>query len=287
MHRKWHPRAPRHPARSHGLKFEIFILPSGFPIKPCADSFPRLWQTWNQWLPAQSNSATVTMTTAPIRAKKPKPRAANEKLSQVHADCYVTCCQRAIDVAVSHPACRAFQLLALPQAAAGKVEHLPGSRRRRAAEIRRQRLFLLRRRPRPPVRRRRPGQGDGAVAVMFCSCGNQRWPESLFPTPLLFQNFWIRNRVRKFFKIENPTPLQTPATIDTIENYQWFYFRNDRADSCCCCRNWKVAPGPVFQKFLTPGPDPKEKRRILSESTPVLRIRCYLWRKREVWSTPR
>ena len=34
-------------------------------------------------------------------------------------------------------------------------------------------------------------------------------------------------------------------------------------------------PGPVFHKFLTPGP--KEKCRILSESTPALRIRDYLW----------
>jgi len=42
---------------------------------------------------------------------------------------------------------------------------------------------------------------------------DQRWPESLFqtPTPLLFQNFGIR--VQQFFKFENPTPVQTPATI--------------------------------------------------------------------------
>jgi len=46
------------------------------------------------------------------------------------------------------------------------------------------------------------------------------------------------------------------------------------------CRNWKVAPdpGPVFHKFLTsgPDPDPKEKRRILPESTPALRIHDHL-----------
>jgi len=36
-------------------------------------------------------------------------------------------------------------------------------------------------------------------------------------------------------------------------------------------------PGPPFHKFLTPGPCPKEKRRILSESHPVLRIRCHFW----------
>jgi len=39
----------------------------------------------------------------------------------------------------------------------------------------------------------------------------QKWPESLFQTPLLFQNFLIR--VRLFFNFENPTPVQTPATI--------------------------------------------------------------------------
>ena len=51
-----------------------------------------------------------------------------------------------------------------------------------------------------------------------------------------------------------------------------------RTDSCYC-RNGKVTPGPVFHKFLTPSPDPgpKEKRRILPESTPVIRIRYHLW----------
>ena len=33
--------------------------------------------------------------------------------------------------------------------------------------------------------------------------------------------------------------------------------------------------GPFFHKFLTPGPE--EKRRILLESTPVIRIRSHLW----------
>jgi len=42
-----------------------------------------------------------------------------------------------------------------------------------------------------------------------------------------------------------------------------------------------VTLAPVFQKFLTPGTDPglKEKRRILPESTPALRIHDYLWVK--------
>jgi len=108
-------------------------------------------------------------------------------------------------------------------------------------------------------------------------CLHQRWPKSLFPTPLLFQNFWIR--LRLFLKFENPTPVQTPATIiHPTVIYPCFYLRNYRTDSCYC-RNGKVTPGPVFHKFLTPSPDPgpKEKRRILPESTPVIRIRYHLW----------
>ena len=116
----------------------------------------------------------------------------------------------------------------------------------------------------------------------------QRWPESLFqtPTPLLFQNFWIQ--VRLFFKFENPTPAQTPATIiDPTVIYPCLTFRNDHTDSCYCrngklllfakSRNWKVTPDPglVFHRILTPGP--KEKRRILPESTPAIRIRSHLW----------
>ena len=74
----------------------------------------------------------------------------------------------------------------------------------------------------------------------------QRWPESLFSTQLLFQNFWIR--VRKFFKFENPTPVQTPATNDPTEIYPCFYLRNDHANSCFS-RNWNVTPDPFFHKF--------------------------------------
>ena len=77
----------------------------------------------------------------------------------------------------------------------------------------------------------------------------QRRPESLFqtPTPLLFQNFWIR--VWLFFKFENPTPDQNPVTIiDPIVIYSSICLRNDHTDSCYC-RNWKVTPGPVFLNF--------------------------------------
>jgi len=91
---------------------------------------------------------------------------------------------------------------------------------------------------------------------------DQRWPESIFqpPTPLLFQNFWIRTRIRLFYKFENPTPVQNPATIiHPTVIYHCFYLRNYRTDSCYC-RNGKVTPdpGPVFHKFLTPDPGPKK-----------------------------
>ena len=74
---------------------------------------------------------------------------------------------------------------------------------------------------------------------------DQRWPESLFQTltPLLLQYFWIRVRIPvwQFFKFENPTPVQTPATIDPTVIFPCFYLRNDHTDSCFC-RNWKVTP---------------------------------------------
>jgi len=58
--------------------------------------------------------------------------------------------------------------------------------------------------------------------------GHQRWPE-LHATPLLFQNFWIRIRFRirfrQFFKFENPTPVQTPATIDPTPNLPMFLLK--------------------------------------------------------------
>ena len=74
----------------------------------------------------------------------------------------------------------------------------------------------------------------------------QRWPELLFqtPNPLLFQHFLIRVRirVRQFFKFENPTPVQTPATIiNPTLNYLCFYLRNDHTDSCYW-RDWRVTP---------------------------------------------
>jgi len=100
------------------------------------------------------------------------------------------------------------------------------------------------------------------------------------------KNVCILVRVRNIFKFENPTPLQTPANMDSTEIQQCFYLRNvmyeNHTDSCC----WKckVIPGPFFYKFLIPAPGPKEKRRILPMSTPTLRIRSHLW-CRPFWHT--
>ena len=108
-------------------------------------------------------------------------------------------------------------------------------------------------------------QGCQRADVEKNTSSSQRWPESLFqtPNPLLFQNFWIR--VLLFFKFENTTAVQTPATIivPTVI-YTCSYLRNDHTDSCQC-RNGKVTPdpGPVFHKFLTPDGGPNEKRRFL------------------------
>ena len=56
---------------------------------------------------------------------------------------------------------------------------------------------------------------------------------------------WIRVRVWNFFKFENLTRVQTPATIDQTGSYPCFYIRKDHADSCCCL-DWKVPPAPVL-----------------------------------------
>jgi len=97
------------------------------------------------------------------------------------------------------------------------------------------------------------------------------------------------------FKLENLPHVQTPATIIHLtEIHSCFYLRNDHTDSCLCW-NWKetpdpfplfhklLTPGPVFHKFLTPDPGPKEKRRILLESTPALRIHGHLWWQRRIF----
>ena len=51
------------------------------------------------------------------------------------------------------------------------------------------------------------------------------------------------------FQISESNYCQTLAKIETTENYQWFYLTNDHVESCCC-RYWKVSPGPVSSEIL-------------------------------------
>jgi len=56
------------------------------------------------------------------------------------------------------------------------------------------------------------------------------------------------NPVKKFYKFENPTPAETPATInEPTVIYPCVYLRNDHTDSCY--RKVTPVPGPVFTNF--------------------------------------
>jgi len=103
------------------------------------------------------------------------------------------------------------------------------------------------------------------------------WDSDSAPVPKFLNR--VRIRVRQFFKFENLTPVQTPATIiDPTEIYPCLYLRNDHTDSCYCW-NGQVTLCPFFSQIFDSGTGsgPKEKRRILAESTPVIRIRSHLW----------
>ena len=52
--------------------------------------------------------------------------------------------------------------------------------------------------------------------------------------------------------------------------------------NCCSTGAYNSGPGPFFHNFLTSDPGPKEKRRILPESTAALRIHGYLCQLPEV-----
>jgi len=96
----------------------------------------------------------------------------------------------------------------------------------------------------------------------------QRWPESYFQTPLLFQNLWIWTRIRKFFRFENPTPVQIPATTDATEIRQCFYLMTFVRITQTPATAWN-------EKWLRIRV--RKKRRIPPESTLALRIRDHLW----------
>ena len=101
-----------------------------------------------------------------------------------------------------------------------------------------------------------------------------------FRLRLLFQNIWIR--VHKFIKFENPTPVQTPATIiDPTVVYPCFHLRYDHTDSS--------TPAPCIHGYLwcrprhpasmaTSGVDPGTLHPWLPlVSTPAPCIHGYLW----------
>jgi len=84
------------------------------------------------------------------------------------------------------------------------------------------------------------------AGVTYSDSDSASVPKFFYPCP---------DPVRQFFKFENPTPVQTPATIiDTTVIYTCFHLRNNHTDACYC-RNLKVTPvaRPFFHKFLTPG----------------------------------
>jgi len=103
---------------------------------------------------------------------------------------------------------------------------------------------------------------------------DQRLLESHFQaqTPLLFPKFWIRIRVRvgNFFKFENPSLVQTPVIIDATDIQQCVYLKKWRLQ-----RPHRLLLLPKMSSDSGSGSE--NKRRILMESTPALRIRGHLY----------
>jgi len=68
-----------------------------------------------------------------------------------------------------------------------------------------------------------------------------------------------RSVVRNTTPAKNRRPFTTPTPQP-----------NENRTYSCYCWKWKAAsdPGLAFDNFLSPTPGPKEKRRILPESTP-------------------
>jgi len=88
----------------------------------------------------------------------------------------------------------------------------------------------------------------------------------------LVPKFLNPNPGPEFFKFENPTPVQTPATIDPTRHLLMLLWpsRLPKLKS-------DFGSGSGFHNFLTPEPGSKEKRSLLTESTLELRICGHLW----------
>ena len=114
----------------------------------------------------------------------------------------------------------------------------------------------------------------------------QKWQESLFQTPtqLLFQNFGVLVRIRQFFNLENPTPVQSPpAIINPTLVYRCFTSdMTTQNPATVDIEKWHRIQ-VRFPKCFTQGPGLKRKRRILPESTPVIRNRSHLCYNHKKW----
>ena len=107
----------------------------------------------------------------------------------------------------------------------------------------------------------------------------QRWPESLFQTPLLFRNFGIQ--VRQFFKFENPTPVQTPVTIiNPTLIYPCFYLTNDHTDSVTAeIEKWFRIRVRFFPNFWL---RIRVRKKNAESCRSRLQIRSHLWSAAEM-----
>jgi len=123
----------------------------------------------------------------------------------------------------------------------------------------------------------KPLSSSGAFFLPLWWDKKQRWLESHYPSPLMFQKLWIR--VRNFSKFENPTPVQTPVTIDAANFQQRLWLSKDickdHTDSCYC-RKWSGSGSGFFTNFRL-RIQVRKKRRILPEPALALRICGHLW----------
>jgi len=92
-------------------------------------------------------------------------------------------------------------------------------------------------------------------------CLHQKWPESLFenPTPLLFQNIFIRPG-SGIFQIWESDTCSKSGYCRSNRNLPMFFLKK-WPRRLLLLTKLKVTPdpGPVFHNILTPGPDPKQK----------------------------
>ena len=97
----------------------------------------------------------------------------------------------------------------------------------------------------------------GVVGATFSDSATV--PEFLNPGPAIFQ-------IRKSDSCSD----SAATVIDLPENGHW-------PSRLLLLPKWKSDSGSGFSQILTPDPGPKEKCRILPQSSPAIRIRSHLW----------